>query len=120
MTYFAKLDENNIVVEVLRGREEDDGKEIVLCERTGDVYRQTSYNTRAGIHLLGGKPFRKNFAGIGFIYDETRDAFIEPQPFPSWVLDDSSCTWQPPIPQPDPNFNYKWDENNQQWVEVTA
>lgn len=118
MTHFAKLDENNTVIEVLRGRQEDDGKEADLCERTGDIYRQTSYNTRAGIHLLNGTPFRKNFAGIGFIYDQNRDAFIEPQPFPSWVLDEFSCTWQPPTPQPDANLDYQWDESSLTWIEV--
>jgi hypothetical protein len=76
MSHFAKLDENNIVIFVTVGRQEDDGKEAELCERTGDVYKQTSYNTFAGVHALGGTPFRKNFAGIGYTYDETLDAFI--------------------------------------------
>jgi hypothetical protein len=80
MSHFAKLDENNIVTFVTVGRQEDDGLEAELCERTGDVYRQTSYNTSGGVHSLGGTPLRKNYAGIGFTYDETRDAFIPPQP----------------------------------------
>lgn len=117
MSHFAKLDENNIVVFVTVGREEDDGKENELTERTGEVYKQTSYNTRAGIHVLGGVPFRKNFAGIGYFYDEQRDAFIPPKPFDSWLLNEDTCLWQPPIPMPD-NGGYVWDEETLNWKSV--
>ena len=93
MAHFAKLDENNVVVFVTVGRDEDDGLEAELSARTGDVYKQTSYNTFGGVHLLGGTPFRKNYAGIGFTYDEARDAFIPPQPSPDCTLDEDTCLW---------------------------
>lgn len=118
MTHFAKLDENNIVTFVTRGRAEDDGLENELSARTGDVYKQTSYNTRGGIHTLGGTPFRKNFAGIGYTYDEIRDAFIPPKPFLSWTLDEETCLWEPPVPRPTDNGSWTWDENNLEWVPV--
>ena len=93
MSHFAKLDENNVVVFVTVGRQEDDGLEAELTARTGDVYKQTSYNTRGGVHLLGGTPLRKNYAGIGYTYDEARDAFIPPQPSPDCTLDEDTCLW---------------------------
>jgi hypothetical protein len=105
MSHFAQLDENNIVIFVTVGREEDDGKEAELCERTGDIYKQTSYNTAGGIYYDPetrepaadqSKAFRKNYAGIGFYYDEVLDAFIPPKPFDSCVLDEETCTWLAP------------------------
>lgn len=121
MSHFAKLDENNIVTFVTVGRQEDDGLEAELCERTGDVYRQTSYNTYGGVHALGGTPLRMNYAGIGFTYDEDRDAFIPPQPYASWVLDEDTCLWEAPVTYPTDDNNYSWDENSQNWiVEVGA
>lgn len=115
MSHFAKINEQNVVVDVVVGRQEDDGKEAELSARTGDVYKQTSYNTRGGVHLLGGTPLRKNYAGIGWTYDETRDAFIPPKPFNSWTLNENSCLWEPPVPQP-MNGLFEWDENDQKWV----
>ena len=99
MSHFAKLDENNIVTFVTVGRQEDDGLEAELSERTGDVYKQTSYNTRGGVHLLGGTPLRKNYAGVGYTYDADRDAFIPPQPEPTeevseWVFNEETCLWE--------------------------
>tara|TARA_R110000823_G_scaffold107521_1_gene226388 strand:- start:277 stop:648 length:372 start_codon:yes stop_codon:yes gene_type:complete len=117
MSHFAKLDENNLVTFVTVGRQEDDGLEAELTARTGDVYKQTSYNTSGGAHLLGGTPLRKNYAGIGFTYDETRDAFIPPQPFASWVLDEDTCLWVAPIAYPAEGA-YTWDEEAGDWVEV--
>jgi hypothetical protein len=114
MSHFAKLDENNIVVFVTVGRDEDDENE--LTARTGDVYRRTSYNTRGGQHISGGTPFRKNYAGIGYIYDSHRDAFYEPQPYPSWVLDEDTCLWQPPVPRPQDDNIYEWDEATGAWI----
>jgi len=102
MSHFAKLDENNVVIFVTVGRQEDDGLEAELTARTGDVYKQTSYNTRGGVHYNPetgqpsddqSKAFRKNYAGSGFTYDEDRDAFIPPKPFESWVLDEDTCLW---------------------------
>ena len=125
MSHFAKLDENNIVTFVTVGRQEDDGKEQELCERTGDVYRQTSYNTRGGVHYdpETGEPsadqskaLRKNYAGVGFTFDEQRDAFIPPQPFPSWVLNEESCLWDAPVPYPSDGGLYSWDEAAGEWV----
>jgi hypothetical protein len=91
MAHFAKLDQNNVVVFVTVGRDEDHEDE--LTARTGDVYKQTSYNTRCGVHLVGGTPFRKNYAGIGYTYDSQRDAFIPPKPTPDAVLDEATCQW---------------------------
>lgn len=116
MTHFAKLDENNNVIFVLRGRQEDDGLEEELSARTGDTYKQTSYNTSGGVHLLGGTPLRKNYAGIGYTYDADRDAFIPPKPFPSWILDEETCWWNPPVAYPTDSDQYDWDETNQQWL----
>lgn len=134
MAHFAKLDENNIVTFVTVGRQEDDGKEAELNARTGDVYKQTSYNTRGGVHYSTetGEPsedqtksFRKNYAGIGYKYDEDRDAFISPQPYDSWLLDEDTCNWESPVPYPDDvgteedPKQYVWDEDTITWKEVT-
>lgn len=117
MSHFAKLDENNIVIFVTVGRDEDDENE--LTTRTGDVYKRTSYNTQGGQHRLGGTPFRKNYAGIGYTYDAQRDAFIPPQPFSSWTLNEDSCLWQPPTLMPTDGKMYDWDEATLSWIEVT-
>jgi hypothetical protein len=102
MAHFAKIDNLRTVVFVTVGRDEDDGKELELCARTGDTYRQTSYNTRGGVHYdpdTGlpsadqSKAFRKNYAGIGYTYDPQRDAFIPPKPTPDAVLDEATCQW---------------------------
>jgi hypothetical protein len=100
------------------GRQEDDGKEAELCARTGDVYKQTSYNTHGGVHALGGTPLRKNYAGIGYTYDAGRDAFIPPKPYASWVLNETTCLWDAPVAYPDDGKRYSWDEATTSWVEV--
>jgi hypothetical protein len=117
LAHFAKLDENNVVIFVTVGRDEDDGKEEELSARTGDIYKQTSYNTYGGVHLLGGTPFRKNYAGIGSIYDEQKDAFISPKPFNSWVLNEETCLWESPIPYPTDGKSYDWDDAITSWIE---
>jgi len=94
MSHFAKLNDQNIVVFVTVGRQEDDGKEVELSQRTGDTYKQTSYNTIGGVHLLGGTPLRKNYAGIGFTYDADRDAFIPPKPDGNYTLNEQTCLWE--------------------------
>jgi hypothetical protein len=94
MAHFALLDENNKVIGVYPGR--DDVTEQELSDRTGQSYKQTSYNTRHGNHLLGGKPFRMNFAGIGSTYDAVRDAFIPPKPADDFVFDEAICDWVEP------------------------
>jgi hypothetical protein len=125
MSHFAKLNENNLVTFVTVGRQEDDGLEEELNARTGDVYRQTSYNTSGGVHYTDGEPsedqskaLRFNYAGIGFTYDETRDAFIPPQPYASWVLNEATCLWVAPIAYPAEGVHV-WDEQAGDWVEVT-
>jgi len=125
MSHFAKLDENNIVTFVTVGRQEDDGLEEELNARTGDTYRQTSYNTYGGIHYTDGEPsedqtraFRFNYAGLSFTYDADRDAFIPPTPYPSWVLDEATCLWVAPIDYPADGGQYVWDEETTDWVEV--
>ena len=127
MSHFAKLDENNIVTFVTVGRQEDDGLEAELTARTGDVYKQTSYNTRGGVHYNPetGEPsedqtkaLRFNYAGIGFTYDEDRDAFIPPKPFESWVLNNYTCLWEAPEPYPEDGESYVWDEDAGDWVAV--
>jgi hypothetical protein len=128
MAHFAKLDQNNIVIFVTVGRQEDDKKEKELSERTGDIYKQTSYNTRNGIYYNPqtnepdadqSKAFRKNYASIGYTYDKYRDAFIPPKEFNSWVLNEFSCTWEAPIPYPNDGKEYKWNEFITNWEEVT-
>jgi len=116
MSHFAKLDNNNVVIFVTVGRQEDDGKEAELCARTGDRYVQTSYNTSGGVHRLGGTPLRKNYAGIGYTYDQQRDAFVPPQPYASWLLDEATCLWVPPVPMPDGDELYSWDEATTSWL----
>jgi len=132
MSHFAKLDENNIVTFVTVGRQEDDGLEAELTARTGDVYKQTSYNTRGGVHYdpETGEPsedqtkaFRFNYAGIGYTFDPdkgTDGAFIPPKPFESWVLDEGTCLWEAPVPYPTDGAQYVWDEETGNWSEVTG
>jgi len=125
MAHFAKLDGNNVVVFVTVGRQEDDGLEDQLSARTGDTYKQTSYNTRGGVHYHPetgepsadqSKAYRGNYAGIGYTYDETLDAFIAPQPYPSWVLDEATFSWVAPVAKP--SGDYVWDEQAGQWVKA--
>lgn len=129
MAHFAKLDENNIVTFVTVGRQEDDGKEQELFDRTGDVYKQTSYNTRGGIHYNPetgkvsedqSKAYRKNYAGLGYFYDEELDAFIPPKPYDSWVLNEDTCLWESPIPYPEDGEMYFWDESEGTWMIVES
>ena len=82
---------------------------------TNDVWKQTSYNTLGGVHLNGGTPFRKNYAGIGYKYNETRDAFISPKPHTSWTLNETTCLWEAPVVKPDDGQFYDWNETNQTW-----
>lgn len=127
MTHFAKLDENNMVIFITVGRQEDDGKEQELFERTGDIYKQTSYNTHGGIYYDPetsnasedqSKALRKNYARLGWYYNEERDAFIPPQPYESWWLDEESCLWYPPVDRPLDDNYYQWDEDSTSWILV--
>ena len=121
MAHFAKLGTGNIVLKV-----EVVSNDIATTEKAGeeflqnlhgsrDVWKQTSYNTIGGEHKLGGTPFRKNYAGIGFTYDEVRDAFIEPKPYDSWTLNEETCLWEAPVALPDTENRYNWNEETKQW-----
>jgi hypothetical protein len=127
MAHFAKLNNENYVVFVTVARDEDEYREIEISQETGEKYKRTSYNTRGGIHyqadnntpsLDQSKAFRKNYAGIGYYYDEIRDAFIPPKPFPSWILNEFSCLWQSPIPYPNDGKMYQWNEEIGNWEEI--
>lgn len=113
MAHFAKV-ENGIVITVLVIEQD-----VIDSGVVGDpsAWIQTSYNTRGGIHINGGVPLRKNYAGIGYSYDAQRDAFIPPKPFESWLLDEETCQWDSPIPYPQDGKSYDWDEPTQSWVE---
>lgn len=105
-------------------------KNVIVCEEDSDFWDnfvddepaewiQTSFNTHAGVHFDpgtgapdGGVPLRKNYAGLGHIYDRERDAFYAPQPYPSWILDEDTCIWEPPYPRPDVEHKWRWDENS--------
>ena len=124
MAHYAFLDENNIVTEVIVGRDEDevvDGIsdwEAYYGEFRGQTCKRTSYNTQAGQHSSDGVPFRKNYAGIGHTFDADRDAFIPPKPFDSWLLNEDTCVWDAPVAYPDDGNVYYWDEDVLNWVLV--
>jgi hypothetical protein len=124
MAHYTFLDSNNIVTEVIVGKDEGEGGidwEQHYGEFRSQVCKRTSYNTTGGVHSNGGTPYRKNYAGIGFTYDATRDAFISPKPFASWTLNETTCGWEPPIPMPiETGKVYRWDEPTLAWVEITA
>jgi len=121
MAYYAELNHENIVIRVIPGWDESvkSGMEQILLLETGNIWKRTSYNTVSGIHQLGGTPFRKNYAGIGYKYDSARDAFIPPQPFPSWTLNESTCLWESPVPYPTDGQQYQWDEVTTNWARVS-
>ena len=112
MAHYAMLDENNVVTQVIVGKNE--GEDGVDWEQYYGGKR-TSYNTQGGQHPEG-RPFRKNYAGIGYTYDPTRDAFIPPQPFASWLLNEDTCLWDAPVPFPTDGQRYYWDEATTSWV----
>ena len=125
MAHFAKLGTGNIVERVAVV-----SNDIATTGQTGidflnnlhgsrDVWKQTSYNTQGGVHTLGGTPFRKNYAGIGYTYDETRDAFIPSKPYNSWTLNEDTCNWEAPSAYPDDDKSYNWNEETTSWDEIT-
>lgn len=116
MAHFAKVADGKVVQVIVAEPEFFN----TFVDSSPGVWIQTSYNTRGGKHLLGGVPFRKNYAGIGYSYDPVRDAFIPPQPFPSWTLNEDSCLWQSPIPEPLDGNRYRWDEVMQSWISVAS
>jgi len=121
VAHFAKLGTDNIVekVEVVSNNiattEQDGINFLNNLYNTNDIWKQTSYNTYAGEHKLDGTPFRKNYAGIGYTYDEDRDAFIPPKPYSSWILNEETCNWESPVVYPDDGQFYNWNETNQTW-----
>lgn len=123
MAHFAEVDETNTVVRVLVVDDmyEEDGANFLanVCG-LGGRWIKTSYNTHKGKHTLGGTPLRKNFAGVGFTYDETLDAFIPPKVFPSHVFDEETCNWIPPVPYPTDGKVYAWNEDTFSWYELIA
>ena len=113
MAHWAELDDNNIVLRVTVGNNDDpNGDEGYqwLIDNLGGTWVKTSYNGN----------IRKNYAGIGFTYDEERDAFIAPKPVESWILNEETCQWEPPIPYPTDDKIYRWDEPTTSWVELPA
>ena len=128
MAHFAKINSDNIVVNVhvvdnskLLGEDgiESEANGIAHLERhgaeSGFSWKQTSYNTSGGTHKLGGTPFRKNYAGIGYTYDAAKDAFISSKIFPSWILNEDTCQWEAPTAKPDDGKYYYWNEDTTQW-----
>ena len=114
MAHFAKV--NKGVVEQVIVAEPEFFENFI--DTSPGEWIQTSYNTRGGVHLLGGAPLRKNYAGIGYTYDKVRDAFIPPNSFPSWTLNEDTCLWDPPTPMPQDGKLYRWDEPTTAWIEV--
>jgi hypothetical protein len=113
MAHYAFLDQNNVVTEVIVGKDETDTThdwEQYYGAIRGQVCKRTSYNGN----------IRKNFAGFGCTYDSTRDAFIHPKPYPSWTLNEDTCRWTPPTQRPTDGKVYRWNESTTSWVEVTA
>jgi hypothetical protein len=122
MAHFAEVDENNIVLRVLvvDDLHESNGQEFLANTLgLGGTWLKTSYNTQAGVHANGGTPFRKNYAGIGYSYNETLDAFIAPKPYPSWVLNETTCVYEAPVAYPTDGEMYVWNEETTSWDLVT-
>lgn len=111
MAHFAKINENNIVTQVIVADQE-------FINKIQGEWIQTSYNTYGGKHLLGGTPLRYNYAGIGYIYNREHDAFYAPQPYNSWILNKETFIWEPPIPYPTDDKMYNWDESIINWKEI--
>ena len=126
MAHYTFLDNNNIVTEVIVGKNEGEENidwEVHYGNFRGQVCKRTSYNTSGGIHSSGGIPYRKNYAGIGYSYDEQRDAFIPPKPYASFVLNEDTCLWEAPIIKPElteaevlARSSYRWDEETLDWI----
>jgi len=123
MAHYAFLNADSVVTEVITGIHETELIEGLLPETwygnfRGQACKRTSYNTAGGVHNGGGTPYRKNYAGIGYTYDTARDAFIAPQPYASWVLDEATCRWGAPVPMPSEGGPWAWDEDTESWIAV--
>ena len=125
MAHFAKLGTGNKIIRVAvvhndTAPTEQDGIDFLnTLYNTRDVWKQTSYNTLAGVHKLGGTSFRKNYAGVGYTYDESKDAFIPPQTYPSWTLNEDTCRWEAPVAYPNDGNVHRWNEEITNWEEIT-
>ena len=115
MAHFAKV-KDGIVTKVIVAEQEFIDN---LVEEEAGIWVQTSYNTKGGVHSLGGTPLRKNYAGIGFTYDADKDAFIPPKPFNSWTLNETTCLWEAPVAYPTDGQKYEWNEETTTWDLVT-
>tara|TARA_R100001369_G_scaffold14436_1_gene29058 strand:+ start:290 stop:652 length:363 start_codon:yes stop_codon:yes gene_type:complete len=120
MAHFAKI-ESEVVTQVIVAEQD-------FIDAQGGTWVQTSYNTRSGVHYQPNtdeisedqsKALRKNYAGLGMVYDSTRDAFYAPQPYASWALNETTCLWEPPVAYPSDDKSYTWDEDTTRWIEVT-
>lgn len=116
MAHWAKCVDGKVVSVIVAEADFFD----TFVDSSPGAWVQTSYNTRGGVHANGGTPLRKNYAGIGYSYDAARDAFIPPQPFASWVLDDATCLWNAPVAMPTDGKAYEWDEATTSWKELVA
>ena len=115
MAHYAKVVDGKVVQVIVAEKEFFD----TFIDTSPGAWIQTSYNTYGGVHKLGGIPLRKNYAGIGYVYDVEKDAFIPPKPYDSWLLDEETCLWLPPVEKPQDDKFYKWDEATTNWIEVT-
>ena len=121
MAHWAEIDSDNIVTRVLVVADDKEDGQTFLAEDLGlgGTWKKTSYNTIGGVHTLGGTPFRKNYAGVGFTFDAAKDAFIPPKPFASWTLNADTCLWEAPTPMPvEEGKFFTWDEETTSWKEV--
>jgi hypothetical protein len=128
MAHFVEIDGSNIVIRGLvlddKDTQDKSGDEVetvgakYLADGFGGTWKRTSYNTSGGVHKLGGTPFRKNYAGKGHIFDEARDAFYAPKPYPSWTLNEDTCNWDAPTAYPNDGKIYNWNEATTAWDEV--
>ena len=114
MSHFAKVTDGKVTQVIVAEKEFFD----TYVDSTPGEWIQTSYNTQGGVHKLGGTPLRGNYAGIGYTYDRTNDVFYAPQPYASWILDNTTWTWKAPIAQPNDGKMYTWNEETVSWVEV--
>ena len=128
MAHFVEIDASNIVIRGVvlddKDTQDENGDEVesvgakYLSDGFGGTWKRTSYNTYGGVHNLGGTPFRKNYAGIGYTYDAAKDAFYSPKPYPSWTLNEDTCQWDAPTAYPDDGKRYSWNEATTAWDEI--
>jgi hypothetical protein len=116
MSHFAKVTDGKVTQVIVAEKEFFD----TYVDSTPGEWIQTSYNTQGGVHKLGGTPLRGNYAGIGYTYDRTNDVFYAPQPYASWILNNTTWSWEAPVAMPTDDKRYTWDEAVKNWVEVAA